>query len=53
LLLSEFDLAFDLLEEWLPKLGEDQIESFKRDLDLDPIRSHPRYAALLALTSMK
>jgi adenylate cyclase len=45
--LGEIDLAIDLLEKVLPHRSPEQIMWFKNDSDLDPVRSHPRYQALL------
>ena len=46
-LLGEADRAIDLLETWLLQVGSEMKLWFKNDSDLDPIRSHPRYQALL------
>jgi adenylate cyclase len=51
-LLGELDLAFDLLEIFLPKVGPDAKLWFKNDSDLDPIRTHPRYQKLLELAGL-
>ena len=48
-LLGEAERSIDLLEAYLPLVSKDQQMWFLNDSDLDPIRSHPRYAGLLAL----
>jgi adenylate cyclase len=48
-LLGEVDRAIDLLEAWAPHVGDDRKQWFKKDLDLNPIRNHPRYATLMAM----
>jgi adenylate cyclase len=48
-LLGEVDRAIDLLEIWLPKVGYDQRLWLKKDYDLDPIRSHPRFQKLFEI----
>jgi adenylate cyclase len=45
--LGELDPAIDLLEKLLPHASSEQILWIKKDSDLDPIRSHPRYRKLL------
>lgn len=45
--LGEVELAIDMLEEWSSHAGTELGVWFKHDADLDPIRDHPRYAALL------
>ena len=45
--LGDVDLAIDLLEKILPHRSPEQIQWFKNDSDLEPIRSHPRYQELL------
>ena len=49
-LLGETDRAIDLLEPYLRLVGNHMQSWFKNDSDLDPIRNHPRYQALLKLT---
>jgi adenylate cyclase len=46
-LLGELDRAIDLLVPLLPHLNHGRKAWLKHDPDLDPIRSHPRYQALL------
>ena len=48
-LLGEADRSIALLEVYLPLVAKDAQLWFLNDPDLDPIRSHPRYAGLLAL----
>jgi adenylate cyclase len=48
-LLGESDRAIDLLEAYLKEVGPDLKRWFRNDSDLDPLRSHPRYARLLEL----
>jgi len=45
--LGEIDQALDLLEEWTKHCGAEQENWFLHDSDLDPVRNHPRYPALL------
>jgi adenylate cyclase len=44
--LGDVDVALDLLEQCLPKLGHEKIQWAKYDSDFDPVRSHPRYQKL-------
>jgi adenylate cyclase len=46
-LLGEFDRAIDLLNDWVEDAGPEQRNWFMHDADLDPIRDHLRYPALL------
>jgi len=46
-LLGEIDRAMDVMEVWASNAGREQLNWFKHDSDLDPIRHHPRYQALL------
>ncbi len=46
-LLGELDRAIDLLNDWVEDAGPEQRNWFMHDADLDPIRDHPRYPALL------
>ena len=46
--LGEVDRAIDVLEVWSNDVGGEQKNWFKEDADLDPIRDHARYPALLA-----
>jgi adenylate cyclase len=46
--LGELDRALDMLEVWSKRGGVLARNWLERDPDLDPIRSHPRYAGLLA-----
>jgi adenylate cyclase len=48
-MLGEADRAIDLLEVHLKLVGKDQRLWFLHDGDLDSIRDHPRYPALLTL----
>lgn len=45
--LGETERALDLLENWSRHMGTDSAVWFRRDPDLDPIRDHPRFQALL------
>ncbi len=47
--LGEYDKAFDLLEPYLQHVGPEKKRWFMHDSDIDPLRSHPRYARLLEL----
>ena len=47
--LGEDDLAFDTLEHWSKRAGPEQMLWFKGDADLDPLRNHRRYPALLEM----
>ena len=46
--LHEFDAALDLLEPVLEKLRTEAVNWTKTDPDLDLIRDHPRFKAMLA-----
>ncbi|HET9354831.1 MAG TPA: tetratricopeptide repeat protein [Sphingomicrobium sp.] len=46
--LGDADRAIDVLEIWSNGVGGEQKNWFMEDADLDPIRDHPRYPALLA-----
>lgn len=46
--LGDVDRAIDVLEIWSNGVGGEQKNWFQEDADLDPIRDHPRYPALLA-----
>ena len=48
-LLGEFDRAMDLLNDWVNDAGPEQKNWFIHDADLDPIRDHPRYPALIEM----
>jgi adenylate cyclase len=50
--IGEADKAFDLLDRWVPHAGGELFGWMQNDADLDPIRSHPRYPALLAKIEM-
>jgi adenylate cyclase len=47
-LLGEADQSLDLLERWVLHAGGELYGWIQNDVDLDPIRTHPRYPALLA-----
>ena len=44
----EFDTALDLLERMLEKLPVEFVNWVKVDSDIDPVRDHPRFKAILA-----
>ena len=46
--MGEIDRAIDMLEIWGAHAGSDHISWFRHDADLEPVRTHPRYAGLLA-----
>ncbi|MDK1375248.1 MULTISPECIES: tetratricopeptide repeat protein [unclassified Sinorhizobium] len=46
-LLGEGERALDLLETVVPQSSSYHLHWFKQDSDLDPIRDHPRFQALL------
>jgi adenylate cyclase len=46
--LHEYGAALDLLEPMLAKVRMDSVNWMKIDPDLDPIRDHPRFKAMLA-----
>lgn len=46
-LLGDFEEALDMLERVVPGSTPEQLLWFKNDSDLNPIRDHPRYKALL------
>ena len=45
--LGEIDEAIEMLEEWGKHCGAEQEMWFLHDSDLDPVRDHPHYSALL------
>ena len=45
--LGEIDQAVEVLEEWSKHCGAEQEMWFLHDSDLDPVRNHPRYPALV------
>jgi adenylate cyclase len=45
--LGEIDQAIEMLEEWSKHCGVEQESWFLHDADLDPVRVHPRYPAIL------
>ena len=45
--LGELDQAVDMLEEWSKHCGAEQEMWFLHDSDLDPVREHARYPALV------
>jgi adenylate cyclase len=45
--LGELDQAIEMLEEWIKHCGAEQEMWFLHDADLDPIREHSRYPALV------
>ncbi len=47
-LLGEIDKSIDLLERWVPNAGGELYGWIQNDADLDQVRAHPRYPALLA-----
>jgi adenylate cyclase len=46
-ILGNIELAIDLLERVLPLSSSTQLDWFKNDSDLEPIRNHPRFQKLL------
>ena len=46
-LLGEIDRAIDLLEDVVASAGPDSLKWINADPDMDPIRDHPRYQALM------
>ena len=46
--MGDFDGALDLLEPVLAQSGIEHVNWTKKDSDLDPIRDHPRYKAMIA-----
>jgi adenylate cyclase len=46
--LQEFDAALDLLEPNMPKLSTDALNWMKIDPDLDALREHPRFKAMVS-----
>jgi adenylate cyclase len=51
--LGELDHAIEMLEEWIKHCGAEQEMWFLHDADLDPIRDHSRYPALVETISNK
>jgi adenylate cyclase len=48
-ILGEVERALDVLERWVPQVGEEMRLWFKNDSDFDSIRQHPRYGDLIRL----
>lgn len=46
--LKEYDAALDLLEPVLARFGEGRVAHVRTDPDLDAVRSHPRFVAMMA-----
>jgi adenylate cyclase len=46
--LQDADTAVDLIEPWIDRVSEGWLVWMQRDNSLDPIRAHPRFAALMA-----
>lgn len=46
--LGETERAIDLIERALPRAGAGMVKWLREDADLDPLRGHPRFVALLA-----
>lgn len=44
----EFDTALDLLERVLEKMAIEGVNWMKADADVDPVRDHPRFKAIVA-----
>jgi adenylate cyclase len=44
----DFDMAMDMLEPGRTKFSRDSLSWMKKDPDLDGLRTHPRYLALVA-----
>jgi adenylate cyclase len=49
--LGEIERAIDVLEAWVPQVGGEMKLWFMNDSDLDPIRTHQRYAKLVELSN--
>ena len=47
--IGDFDRAFDLLEQWIKHVGVAAAKWFMHDPDIDPLRTEPRYARLVAM----
>ena len=47
--IGDFDRAFDLLEQWIKHVGVESAKWFMHDPDIDPLRTEPRYAGLIAM----
>jgi hypothetical protein len=46
--LHDIPLALEMLEQAFPKMTADWLDHVAIDPDLDPMREHPRFQALLA-----
>jgi adenylate cyclase len=46
--LKEYETALDIIEPALAKFGKDRLAHVKADPDLDAIRDHPRFKAMMA-----
>ncbi|MGQ0741795.1 MAG: tetratricopeptide repeat protein [Alphaproteobacteria bacterium] len=51
--LGDFDAALDFLEPVFQGATQQGLEWMIRDSDLDPLRDHPRYAAIIAATQAR
>ena len=45
--IGETERAFNVLDICMPHLGRAQLDWMRRDPDLDSVRDHPRYLALI------
>ena len=45
--LEDADTAVDLIEPWIDRVGQGLLQWMQKDNSLDPIRSHPRFVALM------
>ena len=50
---ASIDRALDMLEDWCKHCGAEQEIWFLHDADLDPVRDHPRYPAVLERVDVK
>jgi adenylate cyclase len=45
--LEDADAAVDLIEPWIDRVSQGWLLWMQKDYDLDPIRNHPRFVALM------
>jgi adenylate cyclase len=51
--LDEPELALDQLEKYAERMPPARLAWLKRDADLEPLRDHPRYKALVARAELR
>jgi len=51
--LRQFDAALDILEPGFARIRKEALQWTKVDIDLDPIREHPRFKAMVAAAEQR